>query len=160
MPKEFDQKLVDQIAGDIGTTLTNCAGKNRLPEEVYVLITRNDGKGDSIFTAPYSLRYLTSGTGPGPTRADRLADIGWLHDHIHLRTHLASVMNQHPNVALILDDQTAARLTGEGLQLILRDSENHCMLTGLRDGAIDVFIETPARSVHRSDGVTTIVYGD
>ena len=137
----YSQEFNYYIAEEVGNVLTAATIDNRLPAEVYVLITRHDGQRDRIFMAPYAMNYARPGIAQDVAMPHKLEETGVLIDEIPLVEHLQEVVKAHPDVGLVLDNKTAITLTGTNPRLTLVDNgNNHCMLLGLRETPVDTFL--------------------
>lgn len=157
--QEYEQSFVDGIARQLADTLTNIAGRHWLPEEVYVMISRNDGVGTRLFTAPFGITRLTEGDGPGSVRADRLGKIGCLRQEVAFDVHMTAVLKSHPSMAFVCDQATAETLRQSASAVEWQSEANgHYKLIGLPGSVADVYVEYAATALPPIGDVSGFMY--
>jgi len=137
-----DQATVDRAARLLAADAADVFVMHNLHEELYVIKTIPFSTGSGIFTAPFKVTQVALDSHSGFKRIDRLDDIGFIQLGYSLTELISDVVESNPGIGIVLDRETAIKLTQEKLRKIalIDYGDKHCLLTGINSRGIDVYL--------------------
>ena len=157
--RKYGPEFGQFIKTELDTILKSVSGKYELTGMIAVMVTRNDGVKDTVFTAPYWVEQVLVGDTVG-SEVSRCGNISWLEEQTPIDEHVAKILEINPKVQFVCDKQTADALRRATSTVEWQSGDNdHYKLIGLATGgAVDVYADYSNVGIPPLENLGGLVY--